>query len=71
MTPKDVHIPILEPVDMTLYGGRNLACVIKLKVLGWGDSPSGTDVVTEVLISEIGRCDNQLERHLKMLHCWL
>lgn len=35
---------------MTLYGGRNLACVIKLKVLGWGDSPSGTDVVTEVLI---------------------
>lgn len=50
MTPKDVYIPILEPVDMTLYGGRNLACVIKLKVLGWGDSPSGTDVVTEVLI---------------------
>lgn len=46
---------------ITLYGGRNFAYAIKLKVLGWGDSPSRTDVVTEVLIKGSRESENVCE----------
>lgn len=33
MTPKDVHVcPKLEPVNVTFYGKRDYACVIKLRM---------------------------------------
>jgi hypothetical protein len=37
------------------------ACVIKFKVLGCGDSPSGTDIVTEVLIRGSRESENVCE----------
>ena len=35
--PEEVHILILEPVNITLLGKRGFAEMIKLKILQWGD----------------------------------
>lgn len=35
---KDNYILILEPVNASLYDKRNFKCVIKLRILRWGDS---------------------------------
>ena len=37
IAPEEVHILILEPVNITLLGKRGFAEMIKLKILQWGD----------------------------------
>jgi hypothetical protein len=44
MVPQDVHILILEPVNVTFYGKMDFADVIKLRLLKWEiilDYPGG------------------------------
>lgn len=37
MTPKYVHVLILGPVNVSLYGKRDFVDVIKLRILRLGD----------------------------------
>ena len=37
IAPEEVHILILEPVNITLLGKRGFAEMIELKILQWGD----------------------------------
>lgn len=39
----------LEPVNMFLYGKRDFAGVIKLRLLRWGDYMGGLDIITGAL----------------------
>lgn len=54
MTPKDVHVLIPEPANVTLYSERDFAVVIECRILGWVDSLGGHDDVTGPYEREAG-----------------
>ena len=56
MAPKDIRSQSLEPLNVTLYGKRVFADVMKLSILGWGDylglSRGALNEITSILKRE-------------------